>query len=144
MNTKRVGNIGEAAVLNKFVEMEIPVYIPFGDNESADLIAEFNGKLNKIQVKTSESKELEYVVSLRSSTIRHGKDYRKVYNENDIDYFAVYNVYSKILVLLPIKEFANRVAIKINIVPRNTHNQHKAFNWNDYTFEKIILGEESL
>ena len=48
MNTKRIGNIGEAAVLNKFVEMQIPVYIPFGDNESADLIAEFNGKLNKI------------------------------------------------------------------------------------------------
>lgn len=54
MNSKRIGNIGEAQVLNKFVSLGIPVYIPFGDNEKADLIAEFNGKLNKIQVKTSQ------------------------------------------------------------------------------------------
>lgn len=138
MNTKRIGNIGEAAVLNRFVEMQIPVYIPFGDNESADLVAEFNGKLNKIQVKTSESKESEYVVSLRSSTIRHGKDYRKVYTSTDIDYFAIYNIYSKILLLLPIEEFNGRVAIKVNIEPKSTHNQHKIFDWREYTFEKVI------
>lgn len=138
MNTKRVGNIGEAAVLNKFVEMQIPVYIPFGDNESADLVAEFNGKLNKIQVKTSESKDSSYVVSLRSATIRHGKDYRKVYTSTDIDYFAVYNIYSKLVLLLPITEFNKRVTIKINLEPKSTHNQHKTFDWRDYTFEAII------
>lgn len=54
MTTKQLGNIGEAKTLAKFVGLQIPVYIPFGDNEKADLIAEFNGKLNKIQVKTSE------------------------------------------------------------------------------------------
>ena len=47
MDTKGVGNIGEAKVLCKFVELGIPVYLPFGDNERSDLIAEFNGKLNK-------------------------------------------------------------------------------------------------
>ena len=52
MTTKQLGNIGEAKALSKFVEMNIPVYVAFGDNEKADLIAEFNGKLNKIQVKT--------------------------------------------------------------------------------------------
>ena len=40
MNSKRIGNIGEAKVLAKFVEMGMPVYIPFGDNEKADLVAE--------------------------------------------------------------------------------------------------------
>ena len=49
MNTKSIGNICEAKVLCKFIELGIPVYVPFGDNEEADLIAEFNGKLNKIQ-----------------------------------------------------------------------------------------------
>ena len=43
MDTKGVGNIGEAKVLCKFVELGIPVYLPFGDNERSDLIAEFNG-----------------------------------------------------------------------------------------------------
>ena len=53
MNSKRLGNIGEAKAIAAFVENQIPVYIPFGDNEKADLIAEFNGKLNKIQLKSS-------------------------------------------------------------------------------------------
>ena len=29
MNTKKIGNIGEAKTLNKFVELGIPVYLPF-------------------------------------------------------------------------------------------------------------------
>ena len=33
MNTKFIGNVGEAKTLSKFVELGIPVYIPFGDNE---------------------------------------------------------------------------------------------------------------
>ena len=57
MTTKQIGNVGEAIALAGFVQMQIPVYIPFGDNERADLIAEFNGKLQKIQVKTSEKCE---------------------------------------------------------------------------------------
>lgn len=55
MTTKQLGNIGEA--LAKLVSMNVPVYVSFGDNEKADLVAEFNGKLNKLQVKTSEKFE---------------------------------------------------------------------------------------
>ena len=74
MTTKQLGNIGEAKALAKFVELQIPVYIPFGDNEKSDLIADFNGKLNKIQVKTSEEwidseKFVISLVSLVSSTM---------------------------------------------------------------------------
>lgn len=53
MTSKQLGNIGEAKALAKLVSMNIPVYVGFGDNERADLVAEFNGKLNKLQVKTS-------------------------------------------------------------------------------------------
>lgn len=48
MNTKTKGNIGEAVVLSEFVKRGTQVSIPFGDNARYDLIAEFNGKLNKI------------------------------------------------------------------------------------------------
>ena len=66
MTTKQLGNIGEAKALAKFVELQIPVYIPFGDNEKSDLIADFNGKLNKVQVKTSEEwiDSEKFVISL--------------------------------------------------------------------------------
>lgn len=142
MNSKRIGNIGEAAILNKFVELQIPVYIPFGDNEKADLIAEFNGKLNKIQVKTSlafDDVAKQFVVSLTSTNRIKGKaDYHK-YIKEEIDYFAVYNIQSKIALLLPICKFENRKGLKISVpCKRGTRNQFELFNYEDYTFEKII------
>lgn len=72
MTTKQLGNIGEAKALAKLVSMNVPVYVGFGDNEKADLVAEFNGKLNKLQVKTSEKfEDNQFTVSLKSSTIRN-------------------------------------------------------------------------
>ena len=127
MNSKRLGNIGEAKAISKFIEMQIPVYIPFGDVEKSDLIADFNGKLNRIQVKTCEKfKNNSFTVSLRSSTIRHQKNYNHKYDKSEIDYFVVYNINSDTLLMFPIEKFEGRTAIKITIP------------WEDYTFEKII------
>ena len=93
MNSKRIGNIGEAKVLAKFVEMGIPIYIPFGDDEKADLIAEFDGKLNKIQVKTSiKSKNGCSIFDLTSSTAHRTNGERRKYLNSDIDYFALYSL----------------------------------------------------
>lgn len=142
MNTKRLGNIGEIKTISKFVEMQIPVYLAFGDIEKADLVADFNGKLNKIQVKTSETfVDGGFQVDLTSSTIRKKLDYKHKYSSEEIDYFAIYNLESDVLLLLPIEEFEGRTAIKINIPYKPSRNQHKAINWEDYTFEKIISVE---
>lgn len=93
MNSKRIGNIGEAKVLAKFVEMGIPIYIPFGDDEKADLVAEFNGKLNKIQVKTSiKYKNGCSIFDLTSSTAHRTNGGRRKYSNSEIDYFALYSL----------------------------------------------------
>lgn len=93
MNSKRIGNIGEAKVLAKFVEMGIPIYIPFGDDEKADLIAEFDGKLNKIQVKTSiKLKNGCSIFDLTSSTAHRTNGKRRKYLNSEIDYFALYSL----------------------------------------------------
>ena len=57
MNSKSKGQLSEARALYEFQKYNIPVCVPWGDNERYDLIAEFNGKLNKIQVKTSNEEE---------------------------------------------------------------------------------------
>lgn len=93
MNSKRIGNIGEAKVLAKFVEMGIPIYIPFGDDEKADLVAKFNGKLNKIQMKTSiKSKNGCSIFDLTSSTAHRTNGGRRKYSNSEIDYFALYSL----------------------------------------------------
>lgn len=139
MTTKQLGNIGEAKALAKLVSMNIPVYVGFGDNERADLVAEFNGKLNKLQVKTSEKfEDNQFVVSLKSSTIRNQNHYYHTYNASEIDYFVIYNLESDTLLLLPIKEFENRTQVKFRIPYIETHNQYKSLNYKDYLFDKII------
>lgn len=139
MTTKQLGNIGEAKALAKLVSMNIPVYVGFGDNERADLVAEFNGKLNKLQVKTSEKfEDNQFIVSLKSSTIRNQNHYYHTYNASEIDYFIIYNLESDTLLLLPIKEFENRTQVKFRIPYIETHNQYKSLNYEDYLFDKII------
>lgn len=145
MQTKQLGNIGEAKTLWKFISLGVPVYIPFGDNEKSDLIAEFGGKLNKIQVKTSEKLEDDrFIVSLESSTVHNGINYHHVYNHDEIDYFALYNLESDILMLVPINKLENRRTITISIPWKSSHNQFKTLNYLDYTFEKIISSAETL
>jgi hypothetical protein len=145
MQTKRLGNIGEAKTLWKFVSLNVPVYIPFGDNEKSDLIAEFGGKLNKIQVKTSETlSDGKFEVSLKSSTVHNGMCYYYTYSSGDIDYFAIYNLETDILMLVPIIELENRTAVKISVPWVPSRNQYKSLNWEDYTFEKIISSAETL
>ena len=103
MNSKSIGNIGETKVLCKFVELGIPVYIPFGDNEKSDLIADFNGKLNRIQVKTSlKAEDGKMIFDLTSSTFHRKNGVRHIYSSDEIDYFACYNIERDKIFLIPI------------------------------------------
>lgn len=138
MNSKRVGNIGEAKVLCKFVELGIPVYIPFGDNEKADLIAEFNGKLNKIQVKTSEKvKDGKMIFSLVSSTLHRRNGVKHIYTNNEIDYFACYNIERDEIFLIK-KEDAPNNAITIRY-ESSKNSQTKNINYySSYLIDKVL------
>ena len=90
MNTKNIGNIGEAKALAKFVELGIQVYLPFGDNERSDLIADFGGKLNRIQVKTSVKTENGTVLfDLTSSTMHRKNGVKHKYTPDEIDFLYV-------------------------------------------------------
>ena len=104
--------------------MQIPVYIPFGDNERADLIAEFNGKLQKIQVKTSEKCEDGKVTfSLVSSTIHRKNGVKHVYTKDEIDYFVLYNIETHMLLLVPQERVAGMKAVTFQIEWKPSRNQ---------------------
>lgn len=142
MTTKQIGNVGEAIALAGFVQMQIPVYIPFGDNERADLIAEFNGKLQKIQVKTSEKCEDGKVTfSLVSSTVHRKNGVKHVYTKDEIDYFVLYNIETHMLLLVPQERVAGMKAVTFQIEWKPSRNQYEALNWKDFTFKKIISVE---
>ena len=104
MNSSQLGNIGEARVLSEFVKLGVPCYLPYGDGNTADLIAEFNGKLNRIQIKTTTSLNkagaMEWKVTRQEGY--HGN--RVQYNANDIDCFAFYCLETDMVCLVPFDE----------------------------------------
>lgn len=139
MNSKRIGNIGEVKALSKFVELGIPVYIQFGDNETADLVADFNGKLNKIQVKTSSKAEdgkMEFQVASATSFSRTGDTVHK-YTEFEVDYFVLYNIQRDKIFIVPFEECSSRTFTIRYELPKN--GQKIGIHMEeDYSFEKYI------
>lgn len=139
MDTKRIGNIGEAKALCKFVSLHIPVYQAFGDNEKSDLVADFNGKLQRIQVKTSEKcSNGKITFSLVSSTLHRKNGIKHKYTKEEIDYFVLYNLETDILLLVPIELVLGRTQISFKLQWKPSTNQYENFNWKDFEFEQII------
>lgn len=101
MNSKRIGNIGEAYALAKLVEMGIPVYQQFGDNEPADYLIIVDNIIYKIQVKTSTTYDGRTVLfDLLSSTTHRKNGSKHKYSKLEVDYFICYDVKTKQLFLI--------------------------------------------
>ena len=136
-NTTNIGNIGYAKILSKFVQLEVPVYTPFAEGYTADLIAEFGGKLNKIQIKTTEKVHdgdyMKWKITRQDGY--HGSKIQ--YTADEVDYFAVYCIENDILCLVPYNQ-----APKAELIIRAdtyTGNRTKTMKFaSDFTFERII------
>lgn len=139
MNTKRIGNIGEAKILAKFVELGFPVYLPFGDNEKADLVVEFGGKLNKIQIKTTvDTQDGYYTIDLRNCK-NHTccPTANQHYTVDDIDYYATYCVERDTICLFDIHNLPN-TTIRLRYEPAK-NNQAAGVRWEkDYLLTTIL------
>lgn len=137
--TKFIGDIGEAVCLAEFVKRGICVFLPFSENSPIDLIAEFDGKLNRIQIKTSESvKGGKIMWSLSSAVVKQKKCVRHLYTNQEIDYYCLYNVETQLCLLVPIDEIKCRTAITFTypfVYCKTASSNH---NWEDYTFDKIL------
>lgn len=138
VNTKRIGNIGEAAVAMKFVENNIPIFTSFGDNEAVDLIAQFDNKLNRIQVKTSEKSDGDTITFdiLRSTTHRN-KGRKSPYSKQDIDYFACYSMATKEIYILKVED-APKTEVTFRLTPTKNNNTKNVRFASDYLFDKVI------
>lgn len=141
MNTKTKGNIGEAIILSEFVKRGIQVSIPFGDNARYDLIAEFNGKLNKIQIKYCSSlSETGSITCKTSSSKNHTTNKRLDTYKNDVDYIAFYIQPWNDSCLIPIEDCLGNTFSLRKEKPKN--NQSKKIHLvDDYMFDKILCVE---
>lgn len=66
---KQLGSLTELQCMSAFISEGYSVSIPYGDNNRYDFIADINGNLIRIQVKTASSKDngKSYSFSCKSS-----------------------------------------------------------------------------
>ena len=141
MNSKTKGNIGESIILTEFVKRGIQVSIPFGDNARYDLIAEFNGKLNKIQVKyCARVTENNSVSCPTASSKNHTTNKTLDTYVNDVDYIAFYIQPWDISCIMPIEKCTGTSICLRKDLPKN--GQKVGINLvQDYSFDKILCVE---
>lgn len=145
MNTKEIGNAGESVVLAKFAKLGIQVYLPFGEGSRTDMVADFNGKLQKIQVKTvysSQSDDKKYAVKLTSNYARRIHEEKDIlYTHDQVDYFAVYCLDRQEPLLIPFEEINGQRSITIRYNMPDNNQLKKVWFESDYLFEEQIEPE---
>lgn len=136
-NSSRIGSIGEAVALTEFTKRGYNVLIPFSENCPYDLVVDKNGKLIKIQCKTTEHIKnncMEFSIC-RSNGFTYKKEQ---YNQNEIDFIFVYCLENDYMGLIPIHETNQSTTFTIRLSqPKN--NQKKGVHlYSDYEFNNKV------
>ena len=109
------GNLGLAKAIEYFTSQGITVSIPLNDTQPYDLVADFNGKLQKISVKTGRSTKngITYSVQLRNTGGGRKNGIRQVlFDNSSCDYLFIYTI-DECLYLIPAPEVAVKSAITV-------------------------------
>lgn len=103
LTSKQKGNLTELQCLSAFVEQGCGISIPYGDNSKYDFIADIDGRLFKIQVKTSSLKDENAIkFSCRTTHVNCKGIKNERYSSNEVDFFATY--WKNQCYLIPINE----------------------------------------
>ena len=98
MNSNLQGNIGEAKVLNHFINDGYTVYTPFGTAAKNDMIIEKSNIIKRVSVKTANTKTKSGKYRVR---IRQGKLNKQIpFDNKTTDILAIYIVPEDRIVLL--------------------------------------------
>ena len=121
LETKQIGNLTELQCITAFYELGYKVSLPYGENSRYDFIADINGKLIRVQVKTCKSSEDGSVISFpcRSSRVNSKGCYQRQYSRDEIDYFCTY--YNHMCYMVPIDECSKEKKLRFS-KPKNNQN----------------------
>ena len=136
LDKKQKGNLIELQCIAEFYKLGYTVCIPYGENNRYDFIADINGKLIRVQVKSSKTNDggKSYVFSCQSSRT-NGKTYiNKSYTNEEIDFFCT--MVGDICCLIPVDECNTQKTIRVK---ESLNNQISHLNLiNDYNLSNQI------
>jgi hypothetical protein len=107
MSTKLKGDIAEQAAILRLLELGWGVAKPLGDRLPYDLIADINGTLIKLQIKSAWFNALDrnYCIDVRRTKTNRRIILRSLYNDQDFDFALVYLSEQRIFYVIPNKVF---------------------------------------
>ena len=89
---KRKGDLAELKVATDLIGRGCRISIPFGEDCDYDLIADYEGRLHRVQVKYTRSDGRIVVVRCRSQSLTNGKvRVTKRYTRETVDWIATYD-----------------------------------------------------
>lgn len=126
LDPKQVGNLTELQCITSFYELGYKVSLPYGENSRYDFIADIDGILIRVQVKTCRVKDDGSVISFpcRSTRVNSTKCVHRRYSKDEIDYFCTY--YNNQCYLIPVEECCEEKKLRFS-APKN--NQGKRINY---------------
>jgi hypothetical protein len=132
MDTNLKGKITELEVMSYVIKKGFSVSTPFGDKDRYDQIWDINGKLFRVQIKTSHLclKNAGKAIEFKCQGTSNGKT--TVYSKNDIDYFATF--WEDRVYVVPVEECSSKKILRFE----STINQSTICWAKDYTFEEVF------
>jgi len=141
-NTKIKGNKAEAVIMSQFVRNNIPVLLPFGDNEKYDLVIELNNQFKSVQIKYGR-----YESNCVAADIRHRIGVKRIDYEtyfDKVDFIAIWCETNDKSYLLPLQEFGNKTQVRLRLNPPINNSCISTVCWaRDYEFD-LVLSQQLL
>ena len=133
---KRKGDLAELKVAADLIDRGCRLSIPFGEDSDYDLIADYEGRLHRVQVKYTRSDGQIVVLRCRSHSLTNGKvRATKLYTSAMIDWIAVYDSTTERCFYCPSWELgtAGRNILHLRLRPTKNNQRIGIRNAENYT-----------
>lgn len=122
LTTQQKGITTELYVASYLLSLGYNVSQPFCQDSKYDLIVDVNGKLLRLQVKTSrETAHNSITFNCRSTTTNSQSNKSRKYSDTDIDYFATY--WNDKAYLIPVGECSSEKRLHLTI-PKQSNQSY--------------------
>lgn len=134
MTTKQKGDVTELQCIIELRKLGLIVSIPYGEDSPYDLIVEINGKLLKVQCKTSRKKNGVILFNCKTGHQNSIKTYSRNYI-GKIDFFMTYH--EGMAYMIPIEHCGTSVKQLRLVTTLNNQIKNVSFAV-DYELPKIV------
>jgi len=138
LTVKRKGILTEEELKLWFLQQGYSVSVPIGDDDRYDFIVDFDGKLVKMQSKTSNLTRTVDCLNFACASIKYNStgSHRTQYTKNDIDYFCTIHPENHQVYIVPVDICGNECNLRFNAPKSNNYKGVKMAQ--DYEGEKMI------